>query len=125
MLTAAPAWELEVERGPDWLIIKIKNLVEDVESSPPLADRIWDIMQQNLTHRLLLELDKIPVLNSYLISQMIKLYKKISEVDGVMRLCGLSAYNRRVLHTCHLEDHFQPYCDRHEAVMGNKPTKPR
>ena len=60
----------------------------------------------------------IPVLTSHLIGQLIDLYRRIREHEGVMRLCGLSAYNRRVLHTCHLDDRLQSYDDLHEAVLG-------
>ena len=126
MLAIAPGWELEVERGPDWLIVRIQNMDEISESSPPLAERIWELMQQHLTHRLVLELDQVPLLNSYLIGQLIQLYRVIREHYGVMRLCGLSAYNRRVLHTCRLEDRLQTYNDRLEAVMGySRPARPR
>jgi anti-anti-sigma factor len=126
MLAVAPSWELDIDRGPDWLIVKILNTEISQEVLPSLADHIWALMQQHLTHRLVLELDNLPVLNSYLIGQLIQLYRWIREKDGVMRLCGLSSYNRRVLHTCRLEEHFQPYHDRQEAVMGyTKPSQPR
>src|SRR3972149_8774905 len=126
MLAIAPGWELEVERGPDWLIVRIQNMDEISESSPPLAERIWELMQQHLTHRLVLELDQVPLLNSYLIGQLIQLYRVIREHYGVMRLCGLSAYNRRGLHTCRLGDRLQTYNDRLEAGMGySRPARPR
>jgi anti-anti-sigma factor len=125
MLDIAPGWDLYVERGPDWLIVKIESMDARGET-PPLAEIIWSLMQQNLTHRLVLELDQVPVLNSFLIAQLTLLYRRISEHDGVMRLCGLSAYNRRVLHTCRLDERFQPYHNRQEAVMGYaRPTQPR
>lgn len=125
MLAIAPGWELYVERGPDWLIVKIESMDARGET-PPVAEIIWSLMQQNLTHRLVLELDEVPVLNSFLIAQLTLLYRRISEHDGVMRLCGLSAYNRRVLHTCRLDERFQPYHNRQEAVMGySRPTQPR
>jgi anti-anti-sigma factor len=125
MLAISPGWELYVERGPDWLIVKIENMDRSGEN-PPLAELLWALMQQHLTHRLVLELDRIPVLNSFLIGQLIQLSRKICEHDGVMRICGLSSYNRRVLHTCRLDDRFQPYHDRQEAVMGySRPSQPR
>ena len=125
MLAISSGWELQVERGPDWLIVKIQSMDASGEN-PPLAELIWALMQQHLTHRLVLELDRVPVLNSFFIGQLIQLYRKIYEHDGVMRLCGLSAYNRRVLHTCRLDDRFQPYQNRQEAVMGHsRPTQPR
>lgn len=127
MHSIAPGWELDVERGPDWLIVKIQQSPEkNKDISPPLAERIWDLMQQNLTHRLVVDLDEVSLLNSHLIGQLIQLYRQICEHNGVMRLCGLSAYNRKVLHTCRLEDRFRPYQDRQEAVMGYyRPMQPR
>jgi anti-anti-sigma factor len=118
MLAIAPGWELAVERGPDWLIVTVKGSDEDRDESPPLADRLWELLGQHLTHRLVLELHDVPILTSHLIGQLINLYRRIREQDGVMRLCGLSAYNRNVLHTCHLDDRLPSYDDPHEAVLG-------
>jgi anti-anti-sigma factor len=126
MLAIAPGWELVVERGPDWLIVTINGSNKDRDGSPPLADRIWSLMEQHLTHRLVLKLHEVPILTSHLIGQLIDLYRRIIEHDGVMRLCGLSSYNRRVLHTCRLDDRFPAYDDLHEAVLGSAdPRKPR
>lgn len=125
MLAIAPGWELAVERGPDWLLIRILKGAEAREL-PPLADEVWEQLRRHFTYRLVLELNQIPVLDSYLIGQLVQLYKRIREHDGVMRVCGLSAYNRQVLHTCNLENHFPDYHDREEAVMGTRhPRHPR
>jgi anti-anti-sigma regulatory factor len=131
MLALASGWEIGVERGPDWLIVTIKSKGRDKkgrakDNSLPLADYIWSLMEQNLTHRVVLELREFPVLTSHFIGQLIDLYRRIHEHDGVLRLCGLSAYNRRVLHTCHLDDRLPSYNDLHEAVLGYcDPGKPR
>ena len=117
MLAVAPGWELDVERGPGWLLVKIKSLDES-SPEPSLADELWDLLGRHFTYRLVLELDQVKVLNSHLIGQLVQLYRLIREHDGVMRLCGLSPYNLNVLRTCRLEDRFLPYRDREEAVMG-------
>jgi anti-anti-sigma factor len=126
MLDLAPGWELTVERGPDWLIVTIDGEDPDRDDSPPLAERIWSLLEQHLTHRLVLELQGVPLLTSHFIGQLIDLYRRIREVDGVLRLCGLSAYNRQVLNTCRLGEHLPAYDDLHEAVLGYaEPRKPR
>ena len=119
MLAIAPGCELDVERGPDWLLVRVRNL-DLVESSdtPPLAERLWNLLEQHFTYRLVLELDAVQVLNSHLIGQLARLYQRIEEHDGVMRLCGLSSRNRQMLHACRLDDRLLPYGDRQEAVMG-------
>jgi anti-anti-sigma factor len=118
MLAIAPACELDIERGPDWLLVRVLN-VELVESdAPELAERLWRLLEQHFTYRLVLELDGVRSLNSYLIGQLLDLYRRIQEHDGVMRLCGLSPYNCQVLHACRLDDQLLPYEDREAAVMG-------
>jgi anti-anti-sigma factor len=119
MLLVAPGYELDVERGPDWLLVRVRGFCSTKNSeSPPLADSLWRLLEQHFTYRLVLELDEVEVLDSELIGQLNRLYRRIEEHDGVMRLCGLSACNRRALHACRLDDKLLPYEDRVEAVMG-------
>jgi anti-anti-sigma factor len=125
MLAVAPGWELDVERGPGWLLVKIKSLDRSSEE-PPLADVLWGLLETHFTYRLVLELDQVRMLDSHLIGQLVQLYRQIRHHGGVMRLCGLSAYNLDVLRTCRLQDRFLPYRDREEAVMGcSRPRQPR
>ena len=125
MLAVAPGWELDVERGPDWLLVRIKSL-DRASTEPPLAEGLWNLLERHFTYRVVLELDQVSVLNSHLIGQLVQLYRRIRQHDGVMRLCGLSPYNLEVLRTCRLEDRFLPYRDREEAVMGgSRPRQPR
>jgi anti-anti-sigma factor len=124
MLAIAPGWEVEVQRGPDWLLVKVLADPQGQQSHEPeageLASGIWDLMQRHFAHRLVLEMDQVGLLNSHLIGQLICLYKQIRENDGVMRICGLSPHNLRVLRTCRLDDRFLPYNDRQEAVLGRR-----
>ena len=132
MFAIAPGWEVEVQRGPDWLLVKVQtarriekahgrtsSVEPDVEQ---FASGIWDLMQRHFAHRLVLEMDQVGLLNSRLIGQLIHLCKLIREHDGVMRICGLSPHNLKVLRTCRLDDHFQPYLNRKEAVLGRGRT---
>jgi anti-anti-sigma factor len=125
MLAVAPGWELDVERGPGWLLVKIKSLDRDA-TEPPLAEGLWDLLERHFTYRVVLELDQVSLLNSHLVGQLVQLYRRIRQHDGVMRLCGLSPHNLDVLRTCRLDDRFLPYRDREEAVMGcSHPRHPR
>jgi len=118
--------ELDVERGPDWLLIRVRNLDSTAPGCPPLAERIWRLMQQHFAHRLVLELDQVALINSRIIGQLIRLYRLIAEHEGVMRLCGLSPRNRAVLHQCRLDERLPAFEDRQEAVLGAMfPRKPR
>ena len=91
-----------------------------------LAERIWRLLQQHFTYRLVLELDQVRLLTSRLIAQLVQLHRRIEEHGGVMRLCGLSPQNCEVLHTCRLDDRLTPYQDRQAAIMGcERPRQPR
>ena len=125
MLAVALGWELDVERGPDWLLVRIRSS-DRASTEPQLAEGLWNLLERHFTYRVVLELDQVSVLNSHLIGQLVQLYRRVRQHDGVMRLCGLSPYNLEVLRTCRLEDRFLPYRDREEAVMGgSRPGQPR
>ncbi len=117
MLTSAGGCDLAVERGPDWLLVRLRNLDLTAPDAPPLAEQLWSLLQQHFTYRLVLELDDVQ-LNSHLIGQLKQLYRRIEEHDGVLRVCGLSPGSRQVLHASHLDDRLLPYEDRQEAVWG-------
>ena len=124
MSATAPGCELDIERGPGWLLVRIANLDQAEADAPQFAERIWRLLQQHFTYRLVLELDQVRLLTSRVISQLVQLHGRIEKQSGVLRLCGLSAQNREVLHTCRLDDRLTPYQDRQAAVMG-RPRQPR
>jgi anti-anti-sigma factor len=123
MLATTPGCELDVQRGPGWLLVRVANLDDAGPVAPQLAERIWRVLQQHFTYRLVLELDQVPLLNSRLISELVQLQGRIEERSGVMRVCSLSPENCEVLHTCCLDDRLPPYENRQAAVMGRE--KPR
>ena len=118
MLALAPGWELEVDRGPGWLLVKLKSPEPDASDTPPLADELWSLLQRHFIYRLVLELDDVRLLHSFLLGQLVLLDKRIREHDGMMRLCGLSSFNQRVLRLHGLDLRFPTYGDPEEAVMG-------
>lgn len=125
-VTLARGWDLDVERGPDWLYVRPHCLSGSASDAPPLADQVWSLLEKSLTHRLVLELDDIDLLTSHLIGQLMWLRKRIHSHDGMMRICGLSSYNTQVLEQCHLAGYLPHFRDREEAVMGQaRPIQPR
>lgn len=126
MVVLSPGWTLEVERGPDWLIVTLFGVDESEWSSPPLASGVWSLAEQAFTYRVVLDLSHVPFLHTALIGQLVNLQKRICTHDGCLRLCGLSDHSREVLQSCRLDGYFPMFHDRNEAVMGNcVPAKPR
>jgi len=125
MLTVAPGCELEGRRGPDWLLGRVRHW--DAAEPSELVERLWRLMQQHFTYRLVLELDGVRAMDSGLIEQLAQLHRRIEKHDGVMRLCGVSPQNRQALLERQWDDRLPPYYgDVEEAVMGRPhPQRPR
>jgi anti-anti-sigma factor len=124
MLAIAPGWEMEVDRGPDWLLVKLHNPDPDASGCPPLADELWSLLERHFIYRLVLELDEISLLHSHLLGQLVSLNRRIHEHGGLLRLCGMSSFNRQVLRLHGLDVLLPAYDDRGEAVLGHR-CKPR
>ena len=118
-------WELDVQRGPGWLLVRPTSPSPDIADRYPLADEIWSLLERHFVYRLALELEQVPKLNSHLIGQLLLLHRRIRDRDGLLRLCGLSEYNQRVLKMHGLLDRFPAYDSLEEAVLGASPAKPR
>jgi anti-anti-sigma regulatory factor len=126
MLTLCSGWELDVERGPDWLLVCVGRPRDAGDITESLADSLWELLERHLTHRLVLELNQIRCLDDDVIDELLELRERISQRGGVLRVCGLSAYNRRILMDRQLEGQLVPYDDRQEAVLGcQRPRQPR
>jgi len=126
MLATDSSCELEVERGPDWLLVRVGNLNPAKADESPLAEQIWLLLQQHFTYRLVLELDQLRLLTRHLIEQLVELHRRIEEHGGVMRLCGLSPRNCQMLHAYRADEYLTPYHDRQAAIMGcEQPRQPR
>lgn len=90
-----------------------------------LAEQVWQLLEQNLTRRVVLELDQIGCLTSDLVGQLLLLQDHILAEGGVIRICGLSSMNETVLSESGLLNRFVRYDTRPDAVMGYRPPRPR
>lgn len=125
MVVLSPGWQLDVERGPDWLIVTLHSDGAEQGSCPPLASNVWSLLEQHFTYRLVVDLSQLSLMCTSLIGQLVRLQKRICTHDGTLRLCGLSDQNLTVLRSCRLDGYFPIYGDRGEAIMGESPRQPR
>ena len=118
-------WAVEIDRGPDWLFINLHGQEPFDIAGIDLASRVWQLFDQEFVNRLVLEMEHVPVLRSELVGELVRLHSRITSQGGVMRISGLSDKNFAVLQSCRLQDRFPQYPDRHAAVLGYRPNKPR
>jgi len=125
-IPCACGWELEVDRGPDWLFIRPRCAAHAPHDALEFSEQVWTLVEQSFTHRLVLELNDIELLTSHLIGQLVFLQKRLHSHDGILRICGLSAANQEVIELCRLGGFLPCYRDREAAVMGHwHPAQPR
>lgn len=126
MINTASGWELDVDRGPDWLIVQLKGPSRRVAELGSLDELLWSLLEQHLTHRLVLEMDRVEVLDPEVIDQLAALHDRIAERGGIMRLCGLKPDHRVLLARHGVGDRFVVYGDREHALLaGSLPHRPR
>lgn len=124
MIELAPGWSLEVDRGPDWLFLRVAGQAQQPLTELPLAETAWNLMEQHFAKRIVVELDDTPFLFSQLLGELVLLQKRVSSGGGMLRLCGLSQQAQESLQTTRLNEMFPCFGDRGEAVMG-RPRQPR
>jgi len=118
-------WDLEVMRGEGWLIVRPVPRGESTLELVPLADELFQLLERCLVNRVILCLDRIQLLNSFLIGQLVKLQRSLETRGGLVRLCHVSPNNRRALEVTGLIRRLPVYEDVEAAVMGGFPRKPR
>ncbi len=123
MVQLSSGWSVQVERGPDWVFMKLDPDVNRMESNG-LADEIWTVLEKHLTYRLILEMEGVRTLASQLIGQLMLLQKRIYAHGGLLRLCGVSHGCQDALMISRLRSYLPLYGNRHEALLG-RPDKPR
>jgi anti-anti-sigma factor len=90
-----------------------------------LAEMIWKKLEQSFCYRVVIELDEVSYLRSWMVGELVRLHKRVTTHGGMLRLCGLSPANQAVLRISRLGDRFPAYQNRTDAVMGYRPTQPR
>jgi anti-anti-sigma regulatory factor len=118
-------WQFDVDRGPDWLLLRAHAPPNGDAEGMPLAEMIWDLMQQHFTRRVALDLSELKILRSVVIGQLVLLHKRIYSHEGLMRIVGLSDDNHRALIACRLHERFPQYATATEAIMAYRPLQPR
>ncbi len=125
LLEVAPLWAVKIDRGPDWLFIRLVPPQGEDGDEFPLAEMIWDKLEQSFCHRVVVELDEVTFLRSWIVGELVKLHKRVVACGGMMRLSGLAPAHEEVLRACRLADRFPAYRTRTDALMGNRPNLPR
>src|SRR5262245_48503481 len=125
LLELAPEWTTEIDRGPDWLFVRLLPPHHGDTDEIALAEMIWQKLEQCFCYRVVLELDEVTFLRSWMVGELVRLHKRVTTHGGMLRLSGLTSASEAVLRICRLDDRFPAYRNRTDAVMGYRPPQPR
>jgi hypothetical protein len=125
-VVAARGWDFEVDRGPDWLFVRPRQLTGASKESSTLSEQVWGLLEQTLAHRLVLDMTQAGSMNAALVEQLHWLNERVHGHEGIMRVCGLSPADQAFLRKHDPEGQIATYCDCEAAVMGqDRPRLPR
>lgn len=111
--------KLTVDRGPNWLFVKLCPTRDLARGVAGLAERVSSIAAQHFIYRVVLELDELRSLPESAVEQLVRLQERLAEHGGALRLCGLSAKCAATLRERELESVLPNHDTRQAAVLGS------
>jgi hypothetical protein len=116
--TAEMELGMDVERGPNWLLVRLHPGNNTGIPAPNVADELWKLTTRSFTYRLVLEMDQLQHLPFGLTDQLADLRERLAERGGSLRICGLSQDGETELSESQLAKTCPNHRDRVAAVWG-------
>ena len=82
-------FKLSVDRGPNWLFVKLRPKRRFAADCAQIADELWSIASRHFIYRVVLELEEFDQLPAELIEQLVILQERLMQCGGSLRICGL------------------------------------
>jgi len=79
--------ELNVDRGPNWLFVKLRTREAPKGEVPQFAEKLWSISSRHFIYRLVLELENLEEMPSGMMGQLVMLQERLSQCGGALRIC--------------------------------------
>jgi anti-anti-sigma regulatory factor len=122
----APGWKTELDRGPDWLFVKLYGPDGDEADATGMAESLSMLLRQEFKRRMVLELDELAEMPQDLVEELTVLHETLEKQGALLRLCGMSKEHQDTLCENDSSALFNSFRDREEAVLGfYRPSKPR
>ncbi|MEQ8789685.1 MAG: hypothetical protein RIC55_25545 [Pirellulaceae bacterium] len=123
----APGWNVQMDRGPNWLLMRVQADPGSKPTADEFCQQVWNLMQRHLTTRLVVEFDGAPPLDAEMIDHLGRLHDRIDDANGKLCVCGLSPDDEQSLRGAKVNAQrpISVFRNRTEAVMGYRPGQPR
>lgn len=113
-------WSMALERGPDWLFVRLDVPPTGAGEDEALADRVRAAVREHRARRVVLELERVDRLDEPLIGAIADVGDLVRERGGLIRVCGLSAPNLARLRSSRRAGDVPHFDSRAAAVVGDR-----
>jgi hypothetical protein len=111
--------ELNVDRGPNWLFVKLRNKTAPRGTVPHIADKLWAISTRHFIYRLVVEMDELEQLPASWMDELTELQQRLSECGGALRICGMSPECEETASVRPRDSSLTNHPSRVDAVLGS------
>jgi hypothetical protein len=118
MPTNGREFQLEIDRGPNWLFVTVRPTVPNPDLAN-LTDELWNVVAKHFIYRLVVELDDVGELPPAVVAQLVELRDRLEANGGALRICGLSAPSIDALAHYKLSGTLYNHPCRVSAVLAN------
>jgi hypothetical protein len=124
-------YDVCLERGPDWLFVKLFPTETDApRRGGDLGHALWNVAREHGTNRLVVELNGVERVDEGLLEGLDVLLQLVARDGGLLRICGLEGANLDRYEACRLAEHLPHFSCRCEAVGAGswefaRPAQPR
>lgn len=108
-----------IDRGPNWLFVKLPPRMNIKRDLPELAERLHSVASRHFIYRVVLELDELSSMPNEMVTQLVRLHRRLLQNGGSLRLCGLSPQCVDVLREHELDAELPNHETRQAAVLGS------
>jgi hypothetical protein len=113
--------EMNVDRGPNWLFVKLRGKKAPRTAVPHIADKLWSISTRHFIYRLVLELDELEEIPPGWMDELVDLQQRLTECGGALRICGVMPDAEHVASSSGNSDsRLSSHATRAEAVLGSR-----
>ncbi len=126
MLDVTTGWSIELDRGPDCLMIRLEPEVDGCPDATGLAAVLDELLRLQFAHRIVIDLRKVPHVSHTLVDELRQLYRLVSARGGLMRVFGVNATSASKLDELHVAAYLPTYATLEDAMHGLCPVgKPK
>lgn len=113
--TATVGQDTTCEIG-QWWVVQLHPGPRPFGDVVGLVRPLWELLQQHDAQRVVLDMQEVEFLSSSLIGELVRLCKRLGQVDGALRLCGLRPECREAIRVCQLQEVLPSEPTRDEAM---------